>query len=69
MNTQRYINLPSGRWRYSIGKSSVHIKGPNNQSCCVFIHKLLNCDPNWDPDQVPAVKPSDIKRYIEEELL
>jgi hypothetical protein len=69
----RKLHINKTEWHYTVGRSNVHIKGPNgvNFNCptrelATPIH--CSCGPEYNCYDTSAVKPGDIKRFVESKI-
>lgn len=65
--TMRQLTLESGTWQYMVGKQHVKLRTPDGKGHTVTCNTLLGVT-DWD-DGGYAVKPSDVRAYVESNLL
>jgi hypothetical protein len=70
----RKLHINGNEWQYTVGRSNVHIKGPNGESFNHPTQELgsvvtCSCGPEYNCyDYGKAVKPRDVKRFIENKI-
>ena len=69
----RKLHIGKNLWQYTVGRSNVHIKGPNGVSFNASKNELstsigCSCGPEYDCYGYYGVKPSGVKKFIESKI-